>query len=131
VGKWWWATVVALLGIIALIAFVHQFRRHTGWLVAAGLAVLLVGSFIAYHKEHSRTKETPVAAKHEYHFHDGSNPHFFMDATTTDSLVVTSPQPKTQTGIHSLDLPPPQVGPMRVQGFPAPNGNTEDEPTLP
>jgi len=54
VGKWWWSLAGAALVVLSLYALVHQSRRHLGWLVAAACVLLLIASFVAYHKERGR-----------------------------------------------------------------------------
>lgn len=46
--------MVALLALGSLVLFVDSAREHLGWIVAAALAVFLVASFFAYHREQSR-----------------------------------------------------------------------------
>jgi hypothetical protein len=50
VGKWWWATVVFGLSAVALVVTVRQLRHHWELLLACGIALLLAGSFWAYHQ---------------------------------------------------------------------------------
>ncbi len=112
VGKWWWAALAFVLTIVAAVALFAQVRRHAGWVVAACIAVLLVGSFIAYHRERTREKTAPapapgVAIGHVDHLHlTISNTGAITTQGGPTTTAATTPPPDSSF-VTWLDPEPP------------------------